>query len=143
MWGEDLPCDGAGEDHGKGQKNEIIVNEQFLEGSNPSQESKAAADYGKCTTAPYQTLYSIRVYSDDLVARTYQKYGLLHFHDMETGSSWWSAHGVSSVSTKCASAVKTSVDLQLSSPYIGWLNSDNAEREEKELSERSKDVFHS
>lgn len=30
----------------------------------------------------------IRVYSDDLVARTNQKYGLLHFHDMEIGTSW-------------------------------------------------------
>ena len=57
MRGVDLPCDGIGENEGKGQKNEIIVNEQLLEGSNPSQESKAATDDGKCTAAPYQALY--------------------------------------------------------------------------------------
>ena len=57
MRGVDLPCDGTGENEGKGQKNEVIVNEQLLETSNPSQESKAAADDGKSTAAPYQALY--------------------------------------------------------------------------------------
>ena len=55
----------------------------------------------------------IRVYLDDLVARTNQKYGLLHFHDLDMGIRWWSAHGVSSVSTKCALAVKADIDTQL------------------------------
>lgn len=58
----------------------------------------------------------IREYSDDLVARTNQKYGLLHFHDPDTGISCWSTHGVSNVFTKWALAVKTDVDFQLSSP---------------------------
>ena len=57
MRGEDLPCDGTGEHHEKGQKNEIVVNEQLLEGSNSSQESKEAADDGKSTAGPYQALY--------------------------------------------------------------------------------------
>lgn len=57
MPGVDLPYDGIGEEENKGQKNEIVVNEQLLEGSNPSQESKGAADDGKCQSAPYQALY--------------------------------------------------------------------------------------
>ena len=55
----------------------------------------------------------IRVYSADLVTRTDQKYGLSHFHDLETGFSSRSVHGVGIVSTKCALAVKTNVDFQL------------------------------
>ena len=55
----------------------------------------------------------IRVYLDEFVARTNQKYGLLHFHDPDFGIRWWSAHGVSSVSRKCAFAVKTNFDSQL------------------------------
>ena len=46
----------------------------------------------------------IRVNSDDLVARTNQKYGLLHFHDLDTGIRSAvhkrRAHGVIIVSTK-------------------------------------------
>lgn len=59
----------------------------------------------------------IRVYLDDLVARANQKYGLLHFHDLDIGICSAvhkrSAHGVSSsVSTKCALAVKINVKFQ-------------------------------
>lgn len=73
----------------------------------------------------------VRAYSDDLVARTNQKYGLVHSHDLDFASRLalhkLSVHGVNVVSTKCALAVKINDKSNNEVSNTGYLNGDSAE----------------
>ena len=59
---------------------------------------------------------SIRVHQEDFIARTNQKHGLLHFHDLDT----WirsavqksSVHDLISVCTKSALTIKINAEFQ-------------------------------
>ncbi len=52
-----LPHDGIGEGECQGQHDEVVVGEQFLESSDPSQKSKTAADERNRQSSPYDALY--------------------------------------------------------------------------------------
>lgn len=54
-----LPHDGIGEGECQGQHDEVVVGEQFLESSDPSQKSKTAAYERNRQSSPYDGLYSL------------------------------------------------------------------------------------